>query len=338
VIDYLDSLVATHWQEWTESRDPFPSLYWTLLANGDTFYFDNVVLLGTPVGDTKPIFVAKVCRLPAFDLTLNTEYKNIKTLWGIINGKISGVLPHPYILAKHGNDHILLTSFLDGESLLSILHQKPNAENEFYVKLARSAAETLRFFHDMSSTPTAPLNEPGIRIEEKIRLFQQLFYLNPDETAYLDQLTKVFRENAVRSKQYVLLHGDFWQGNIIKQTDTGKLAVIDWQFSMWSPDASIDVYMYLLAGALASVPYNTEEKRAADTAHLLVEWQFDLIPNYLQAYGEVNGYGLLPVRDGMLLCCIEMATRTSFFFNTQYPNDWLWAKLFSGLYRLFPSE
>jgi hypothetical protein len=70
----------------------------------------------------------------------------------------------------------------------------------------------------------------------------------------------------------------------------------------------------------------------------LLEWQTDLIPAYLQAYGKPEQYGLLPPYAGMLACCIELATRPVATFNRRHPNDWMWYTLFAELRRSYPQD
>jgi hypothetical protein len=65
-----------------------------------------------------------------------------------------------------------------------------------------------------------------------------------------------------------------------------------------------------------------------------VIWNAEVLPAYLDAYGSPEGYNLLPLRAGMLICCVEMATRPALVFKRQHPNDEMWYVLFSELRRL----
>jgi hypothetical protein len=56
-----------------------------------------------------------------------------------------------------------------------------------------------------------------------------------------------------------------------------------------------------------------------------------MIPEYLSAYGKPNHYGLLPPKQGMLLCCVEKAVRSALEFGYSHPDDALWRSLFTEL-------
>jgi hypothetical protein len=113
--------------------------------------------------------------------------------------------------------------------------------------------------------------------------------------------------------------------------------LVDWQFARWSVDVSMDVYFFLLAGALSATRNIPVEERAQEAFHLLDQWRAKVIPEYLSAYGKPERYGLLPPKQGMLLCCVEKAVRPALEFGYRHPDDALWRHLFAELLK-WPDE
>ena len=62
----------------------------------------------------------------------------------------------------------------------------------------------------------------------------------------------------------------------------------------WSTDVSMDVYFFLLAGALSATGVGPVEERAKQAFRFLSTWRTDVIPEYLAAYGQPDRYLLLP--------------------------------------------
>ena len=145
----------------------------------------------------------------------------------------------------------------------------------------------------------------------------------------LEDEVKALQEKAIYK---VLIQGDFWHGNILRNTENRNLMIIDWQYSRWSIDASLDLYLLLLAGALAAS--NSEEdpyKKARLAFITLLAWKKDIIPAYLMAFGLPETYQILPLRSGMLRCCIEKAVRASIDIGVDQQADIVWFYFFKEL-------
>jgi len=146
----------------------------------------------------------------------------------------------------------------------------------------------------------------------------------------LSDLVKTVESNLATASHKVLIQGDFWHGNMIQDEKHKKLMFVDWQFAHWSVDVSLDVYFFLLAGALSATD-GLVEQRAKEAFGLLNEWRANVIPEYLAIYGTPEYYVLLPQRSGMLLCCVEKATRSALEFGYSHLDDFLWRSLFAEL-------
>jgi hypothetical protein len=158
-----------------------------------------------------------------------------------------------------------------------------------------------------------------------------LFKPSADEERALSELVNTVNERLKTASHKVLLQGDFWHGNMIRDKQRGTLMLVDWQFARWSADVSVDVFFFLLAGALSATGNGSVEDRARSAYQLLRAWHTDVIPAYLAAYGQPEQYLLLPQKYGMLLCCVEKAVRSALEFGYSHPDDLLWRSLFSEL-------
>jgi Ecdysteroid kinase-like family len=139
------------------------------------------------------------------------------------------------------------------------------------------------------------------------------------------------------AKHKVLIQGDFWHGNMIRDKQRGNLMFVDWQFARWSVDVSMDVYFFLLAGVLSATENEGVRQHAKDAFDLLNQWRKEIIPEYLFAYGVPESYVLLPQKYGMMICCVEKAVRSMLEFGYSHPDDLLWRYLFAELMN-WPNE
>ena len=106
---------------------------------------------------------------------------------------------------------------------------------------------------------------------------------------------------------------------------------MDWQFAHWSGDVSMDLYLFILAAALSACPQGSQAERAHNAAQLLAIWRSQVIPAYLMAYGQPEGYLLLPPKLGMLAACVEKAVRPVLDFGYSHPDDRMWKSLYSEI-------
>jgi hypothetical protein len=197
-----------------------------------------------------------------------------------------------------------------------------------------NAAKLLRKLHEKTAGANHPAEEDDGCFARKASTFCERFDLTREERLEVDRLVELVASSCANARKNVLLQGDFWHGNMIESPRTGALILVDWGFARWSPDASQDVYLYLLAGAISAVPFAPADLRAEKAARQLARWRGILLPSYLKAYGQPTGYTLLSPRAGMLACAIEMATRPALAFDTSHPyDDRLWCRLFAELRR-----
>ncbi len=337
IIDSINNLVRASWFEWRSDCNAVPHDFnWIVFSsNGGTALHDNILLFGFIEKEAQPVLVAKVCRLPENGWTLQAEYERLVELWQYLGDEAATRLPKPLALGKAENNNILITNYLSGQSLLGVAKSDLWENSSRLHELALDAAQSLKFLNEMTATPIESNMQLEYDFHKKADLFSTLFSLNRTEIQILENLTQLLEEKTAEVRKKVLIQGDFWHGNMIRGAEHGKLMFIDWQFACWSSDVSFDVYLFLLAGALAAAPYGPEAERARFAAQILFQWRSELIPAYLRAYGSPKEYVLLPERDGMLACCVEMAVRPVFYFKFRHPDDVMWRSLFGELIKLF---
>jgi len=308
-----------------------PQTSWVYVANGGTAYLDNVLRFGFEDGKNNPIHVTKISRLPENSWMLRAEYDNLCTLWECLDDEAAERLPQPLALENVGKESRLLLSYVSGHSLGNTIRSAFWSGADNFLNLAIDAAKSLRLFHDRTARPKKTKISPKFDFEVRANKFMSLFDLSLSEAQILHKLAENVDNNIKNAAKEVLVQNDFWHGNLIRGDEHGELVFIDWQFGHWASDISFDVYLFLIAGALAAVPYGDEVSRAKAAAEQLFHWQDDLIPAYLNAYGEPDGWRLLPLREGLLACCVEKAARTEIIFNTRHPDDLMWRVIFGEL-------
>lgn len=304
-------------------------LQWVLLANGDADFHDNVIFFGFIEKQDDPVLVAKVPRLPENGWMLQTEYDHLVELWNCIGEEAAQYVPKPYGMTVVQERPVLVISYVPGESLARLSSQSFWENEDSVSALAVEAARALRGLNRLTETPIADSDVRDSYFQEKADKFRELFPLSPQEERALADLVERVEASAAAASHKVLIQGDFWHGNMIRSR--GKLMLVDWQFARWSTDVSVDVYFFLLAGALSAT------QDAAAAFRLLERWRARVIPEYLAAYGKPDHYALLPLKYGMQLCCVEKAVRPALEFGYSHPDDAIWRSLFTELMNL-PDE
>lgn len=307
-------------------------LRWVLLSNGGADLNDNVIFLGFERGAREPSLAAKVPRLPSNGRLTRMEYERHLEIWNLLGADAARRLPEPLALVEIGGQAALLISWAPGEGLLHSPRRGLWRDSPRLLALAREAARSLREVHDRASKPLEAGERVPSDLPRKIQAFRELFSPNEDELRLLSELAQVCSSRAATRK--TLIQGDFWHGNLIRGAAHGGLVFIDWQYARWDTDVSLDVYLFLLAGALANVSAAAAEEKARRARELLERWRVRVIPAYLAAYGRPAQASLLPARYGMLLCCVEKATRAALDFGYNQSDAETWRRLFAELGRL----
>ncbi|MBI5842256.1 MAG: phosphotransferase [Chloroflexi bacterium] len=315
-----------------QGRPLYPSaLRWVLLANGAADLNDSVIFFGFEGAGSEPVLVVKAPRIPQNDWMLKIEFDRLTDLWAILGDEASLYLPKPIAFTQLGSQSILILSFLNGESLTRASKGTLWKKTDDTIALAVKVARSLRYLDDKTATVIKDSDRPFEDFQTKADKFQQLFSLTEKEIQALNDLTNFIKTSAANASHKILLQGDFWHGNLIREPSQDRLMIVDWQFARWSTDASLDVYLFIMAGAFTAARRLGDENAAKTAAGILSRWRSDVIPEYLKAYGQPEKFVLLPLRYGMLSCCVEKAIRSEIEFGYNHPDDEMWRNLFTEL-------
>lgn len=308
-----------------------PVLDWVLLSNGDVYYHDSVIFFGIDQKNITPVLVAKTPRLPENGWALKIEYDSLVELWYRMGENAAYHLPKPIALISYKMQPALVISYLQGESLLLTSKDFFWRNMDQVLLLAVEAAESLDKIFRSTFTDLEREERPFFDFSRRAEKFKEMYYLNEFQNQALESVVIKLAANRDRAMGTTLLQGDFWHGNIIRGAGHGKLMFVDWQYARWSADISLDVYLFLLAGALAAVPDGSASERARGVVEILLSWRKKIIPAYLGVFKKSNQFSLLSIRDGILMCCVEKATRASMDFGHTQSDDEIWWCIFNEI-------
>lgn len=311
--------------------------HWMILSNGDADFHDNLIFFGFDSKKSEPVLVAKVSRLIENGWMLKTEYEHLIELWNCIGEDAESYVPKPYAMTTLQERPVLVISYASGESLARLSAKSFWMDSKQVLALAKEAARSLRNLNRLTERPIEQVESKASRFVEKAEKFRDLFQITREEEHALTALVETLNSRTMSAEHKVLIQGDFWHGNMIRDKKRKNLMFVDWQFARWSVDVSMDVFFFLLAGALSATGNEAVEQRAKDAFHLLNKWRKDVIPEYLFAYGVPEDYVLLPQKYGMMMCCVEKAVRSALEFGYSHPDDRLWRSLFAELMN-WPNE
>ncbi|HXD09843.1 MAG TPA: phosphotransferase [Anaerolineales bacterium] len=318
-------------EDLTESLHLELPIAWLILTNGEAEPDDNIIVFGFEADRSLPTLVAKIPRSPKNAWMLQTEYDRLQDAWRCLGAQAPLRLPKPLAMLTLDDQPVLVMSYLHGVSLLRTSPSRFWRNNNQIRELFIDSARALREMNEHTATLVSPDDDDLSDFLLKISKFRELFVLSEKEQAALDEIITLQKTQTADFTYKVLLQGDFWHGNIVRGKPHGRLMFLDWQYSRWSRDVSLDVYMFVLAAALAAVPRRMDKERAEDALKTLMQWRTEILPAYLSAYGRPVNYALLPARYGLLLCCIEKAVRSVIDFGSNQYGDSVWRVLFSKL-------
>lgn len=311
------------------------SLEWILVSNGGTYEHDSVILFGIVTENEKtssPAFVAKVTRLPIHSWILEIEHNSLNILWDCMGENFSEKhFPKPLGLLSYGNQRALLISYLHGESMLQ------TSSASFWMDIENLAPFTLEIAEILNRIFCSTIKSIDYKsyspfdFSKRVDQFVEMYPVTDTHTKIIENILNKLNTNSNNRTEKVLLHGDFWHGNLIREKKSRSLMVVDWQYARWSSDVSLDVYLFLLAGALVAANGTSSTEISQSLINVLYHWKDKIIPEYLRVFRFSKEYSLLPIKEGMLLCCIEKATRSKMDFGISQHDDMLWWHIFNKI-------
>lgn len=327
---FLSNLSQAVRGEISRAGASFPLMRWMLHANGQADWNDNVIFFGFEDGKSFPSLAAKVPRWPGNNRIVRNEYARLSEMWRLLGGEAARRVPEPIALVDVDGHAALILSYAAGHGLTHSVQEGLWRDPLHRQAIVREAGRLLGELHRRACRPLEETAAPFL-FPRMANLFRSLFSLAEEEERLLARLEQACQ---ISSAQMTLLQGDFWHGNLLRSAAHGGLMLVDWQYARWDSDVSLDVYLFLMAGALACAQGETIAARARRALDLLLQWQAEVLPVYLAAYDRPQGLTLLPPREGMARCCVEKVTRTILDFDALQDDASLWRALFAELARL----
>lgn len=298
---------------------------WIMFCNGLTDFQETVIFFGIKNNRSYPSLVVKAPRMADSVWDAKSEYDRLVEYWNCLAYKAYLRFPEPIALLDINGHPAMVTSFVEGESLAySNIVKDPKSFATFSIDVAKLLQELIV----STLIPLEDDEKITIDFDKKVTKFKNMYKLSADELMIVDNLLIEVQSFAKRATHKILVHGDFWHGNIILNKQHESLMLIDFQYSHWTNNASLDVYLFLLAGALSNIPDVAPEKRAQKAVELLSSWKTNILPDYFSIFGTTKNYTLLNLRSGLMFCCIEKAVRASIEVGYERELDLVWRYMF----------
>lgn len=153
----------------------------------------------------------------------------------LIQAAQSGGIKAPQIVARISEDDDLgigfLMEWLEGETLGHKIARAPEF-GAIRPDLARQCGEQLALIHSMDTQPFLQAGSlQKMTAEDFIQqTYDQYLSLNVHQPM-LDYTARYLLENTPKQHDYVLNHGDFRNGNLMVDPNTGISAVLDWELA-----------------------------------------------------------------------------------------------------------
>ena len=279
--DDLLQAVREGWQAWGFGRRP-DSLYWLMLTGGLTS-INKVVKFAFNASDRAPRLVVKHARVPESIPALVREAENLDSLEGLPEGGPPNV-PRLLFLKQSQEAFALGETVVNGNPLYTLLR------GENYRSLALKATAWLGQL--VTRGPPIPRSEWWARIggpaldafERKFgqELGAGLVERIKDQLLSLEALPAAFE------------HRDFSPWNVLV-TDTGQLAVLDWEGGEPHGLAGMDLIYFLtfLAffhdGAMETGEFRPAYRSAQDPESFTGSVQAECLRIYFEALGLNSG-------------------------------------------------
>lgn len=298
---------------------------WIMFCNGLTAFEESLIFFGFKNQHSYPSLVAKVPRMPDSVWDAKSEYGRLVEYWNCLADKAYLIFPEPIALLNINGHAAMVTSFVEGESLTyTNIVKDPKSFSAFSIAVAK-------LLHELINSTLIPL-ETDEKIttdfDKKVAKFKSMYKLSTDELTIVDNLLIEVHSSANLATHKILVHGDFWHGNIIRNKHHESLMLIDFQYSQWTNNASLDVYLFLLAGSLSNIPDMAPEKRAQKAIDILSSWKTNIMAPYISVFETSENYTLLSPRSGLMFCCIEKAVRASIEAGYEREVDLVWRYMF----------
>ena len=274
------------------------------------------ILLFGP-GDHVPRYVAKVPTTDVAERSVVGEAARLADLGHRDIGPIEGTVPRIVAIAEHNGRPVLVTTALPGRMMLATYHSWRHTARPAAVREDLDAAGLwLAELQDQTRGPECDL---ASTVDEAAAAITRRFGREPGITGDLRQLSALQDRLAGLRAPQVVVHGDFWPGNLLLAGGRVR-GVIDWECALLDGPPTRDLARFVIAYSLYLDRHTRPGRRVAGHQGLRagrwgagVEYAADgpgWYPRLARSFisGGLRRFGLPPARwrDVMLaeLACI----------------------------------
>ena len=204
------------------------------------------ILLFGP-GQHVPRYVAKVPTTDAAERSVLGEAARLADLSHRDIGPIEGTVPRIVAIAEHNDRPVLVTTALPGRMMLAAYHSWRHTAHPASVRADLDAAgQWLAELQDHTQGPECGL---ASTVDEAAAVINRRFGHDPGITGDLRQLADLRDRLAGLSAPQVVMHGDFWPGNLLLAGGRG-CGVIDWECARLDGPPTRDLARFAIAYSL----------------------------------------------------------------------------------------
>jgi aminoglycoside phosphotransferase len=241
------------------------------------------VLLFAP-GEDLPRYAAKVPTTDAAEQSILREAAGLAELGRRELGPLGATVPRVVTIAEHQGRPVLVTTALPGRMMLATYHSWWHTARPAAVRADLAAAsQWLAELQDRTAGPECELVGP---LDRAAAAIARRFGDDPGITGDLGQLAALRDRLAGLRAPQVMMHGDFWPGNLLMAHGRVR-GVIDWECARPDGPPTRDLARFAIAYSLYLDRHTRPGRRVA--GHQLRAGQWGAGVEY-----AVNGTGWYP--------------------------------------------
>jgi aminoglycoside phosphotransferase len=204
------------------------------------------ILLFGP-GQHVPRYVAKVPTTDAAERSVLVEAARLADLGHRDIGPIGGTVPRIVAIAEHNGRPVLVTTALPGRTMLAAYHSWRHTAHPAAVRADLDAAG--QWLAELQNHARGPECELASTVDEAAAVITRRFGRDPGITGDLRQLSALRDRLAGLRVPQVVVHGDFWPGNLLLAGGRVR-GVVDWECGRLAGPPTRDLARFVIAYSL----------------------------------------------------------------------------------------
>jgi aminoglycoside phosphotransferase len=222
------------------------------------------VLLFGP-GENLPRYVAKVPTTDTAEQSVRREAAGLAQLSRRDTGPIRATVPRVVTLAEHNGRLVLVTTALPGRTMLAAYHSWRHTARPAAVRADLDAAS--QWLAELQNCTSGPDRELAGTLDWATAVIACRFGDDPGTTEDLGQLSALQDRLAGLRVPQVVMHGDFWPGNLLLAAGRVR-GVVDWECARLDGPPTRDLARFVIAYSLYLDRHTWPGRRVAGHAEL----------------------------------------------------------------------